>query len=269
MQLKLKFWLLGVVSLLGMSVFAADFGPADAAYRLRENNPGKIQESKGLYERILRDSSAGSHERLRAAEQLGRLAYYEGELLADEKDSGTRLRIFDMCSEQMEQIAHIQDNGHKTQTYYYWKSACVALYAKSANLFQRGMVVGTLRTALNEGLQHYTGPKGDEFEGGGMYRAAAAVFSNPGGMFGNPLYDINRASDLIDRALKVGPNYFNAHIVKAKVMKQQGKRTEALRLLQNAEERIETMMEEGKLPVGLEPETKAQLKKIREAKREM
>jgi hypothetical protein len=87
-------------AVLGLSLtqgsFAADFATADRLYAQRENNHEAIAQARAQYVQLL-DSATNVNDKIRAAEQLGRLALYEGEMITAKSDSAGRRAIFGDC----------------------------------------------------------------------------------------------------------------------------------------------------------------------------
>ncbi len=247
-------WVLGSLTLFSLSASAFDFRVADAAFDARENNRGNIAKARNIYASALDSPNANAQERLHAMERRGRLDYYEGDLLLSEDDSDARLAIFGGCLEAVEKIP-------KGPQYYYWKLACTGLYAKSAGHLERIGIAFKLQSIIDDGIKYAA-----SYEGAGVYRVAAGIYMNSAGrVFG--LYDPDKALVYIDIALKKGPQYSNAILMKAGILKILERRSEGLQLLQDAKENLEDMISDHKLPAGLEPETKVIAGKIKDALR--
>ncbi len=236
-----------------------DFSAAEKEFAMRSNSKeGRehIAKAKKLLTPVLEDKKSSDKDKLKAMELLGKLAYYEGELLTPETDTGARDKIFDTCANQAETLSKIEvvsklDPSKKTKTgeYYYWRSVCLALKAKTASTFAKLGIVGPLKRALSGGLE-----LGDHYEGGGIYRTAAGIhIKSSGRVFG--LYDTELALKEIDKAIVIGPTHYNAFLIKAQVLRELGRKDEANDLLKKKVAELKALPEE-KYPAGFVPETK-------------
>jgi len=242
-----------------------DFTQADKDFSARsETKEGQaaVEKAKVVYEKVLKDPKSTNQDKLHAVEHLGKIAYYVGELLTSEDDSSKRVEIFSDCVQNVEAIAHIEipskkDAAQKTKTpeYLYWRSVCLALEAKSSNVFKRMGLASSIKSSLKNGLE-----VGDAYEGGGIFRAAAGVYIKPAGrIFG--LYQPEEALTLIDKALNLGADHYNVYLIKADVLDALSKKEEAQKVLQEGFDKLKTLGE-SKYPKDLEPETKIFKKKI-------
>lgn len=253
---------LSVVLALALSAFsvntwAFDFSQADAAYAAREDNLGNIATARAIYQQAL--TGTQGDELIHAADQLGRLAYYEGDLLTDEGDHDRRIDIFQQCQDDIEAISP-DKIGKEVPAYYYWKAACTALWGKSASKFSVLGRVGALKDAMQKGLA-----LDPNYAGGGMHRVIAAVYIKSKIMSFLGLYDPAKALEHVNNAIRLGPEYYNAYLVKAEVMKELGESDAGLEFLTNKKRELERRVRNKTLPAGLEPESKAILKQMTKA----
>lgn len=229
--------------ILSATVGAFDFSQADQFFAKRENNPSAIASAKALYQQAL-DTSSNKDEILYAMEQFGKLSYYEGDLLTPKSDSGKRVEIFSKCMDNADKIQNI-----KPGAFYYWKTACMALWGKSANWFSVAWRLSDLKDLINKGLA-----LGDSYEGGGMERVVANIQVRSPSISG--LLDYNAALLHINSAIAKGPQYYGAYIVKAEILKALGRENEGVTLLEATKRDLETRVRNNQLPKGLEPESK-------------
>ena len=75
------------------AVLQDKFKQADALFAQRDHNLTAIAQAKSLYESII-DHSSSNIERSRALDQLGKLVYYEGDLLTETQNSARRQFLF-------------------------------------------------------------------------------------------------------------------------------------------------------------------------------
>lgn len=230
------------------SSFAFDFSSADAYFKSRENNITAITNAKASYRESLTKGSR--EEKIYAAQQLGKLAYYEGDLLTGEKEHKKRVRIFDECMRDMEQV-NPKDIG-KNAPYYLFKAMCLGLWGQSEGMFAAARRVGELKSLIQDGLDFDA-----NYDSGGFHRMYAAVYIKSRLM---GLYDLQGALKHIDRSIELGPHYYNSYMIKADVLQEMGKSDEAKKLLLEIEAKIKSSA----LPAGLEAETKLILKRMAE-----
>jgi tetratricopeptide (TPR) repeat protein len=255
---RLSFLLLVLLSLSLPALAAIDFSTADALFAQRENSPSNIAQARGLYQEALK--SGQGRELVHAMEQLGRLAYYEGELLTPEDDHGKRVAIFQQCQDDVEKISPSK-LGKEVAAYYYWKAACLALWGKSASSWSVPGRLGSLEDAMNKGLA-----LDPSFEGGGMHRVIGSVYLKSKGLRWIPglwrFFDPNKALEHIEMAVRIGPQYYVAWLTKAEVLKELGRSDEGLKLLQDKKRELELLKRANNLPSGLEAESKLVLRQM-------
>ena len=237
---------------LSTAVAAFDFSQADQFFANREKNPSAIASAKALYQQAL-DTSGNKDEVLYAMEQFGRLSYYEGDLLTPQSDSNKRVEIFSKCMDNADKIQNI-----KPGAFYYWKTACMALWGKSASWFSVAWRLSNLKDLINKGLT-----LNDSYEGGGMERVVANIQVKSPSISG--LIDHNAALIHINSAIAKGPQYYGAYITKAEILKALGREDEGIKLLEATKRDLEGKIRNNQLPKGLEPESKMFLLGIKAA----
>jgi len=247
----------GLLCLCACSAFAGfDFGTADALFVQRENNLEKIAQARAIYRKAL---DAKVDDRVYAMQHIGTLAYYEGELLTAEDNHKKRVEIFEQCLGDVKKISP-DELGKEVPNYYLWKAACLALWGKSASSFSVAGRLDSLEKAMKKGLA-----LDERFEGGGMHRLMGSVYLKSEALWWIPglsrFYNPEKALKHIEVAIKMGPQYYDAYLTKAEILKKLGRSDEGLKFLQTKKQEFEGK----RLPAGLEPESKAILQKMSEA----
>ncbi len=278
MSLRRLLGRLSVVGLLftGTLAQAADFSRADSLFAQRENNRAVIAEARQAYFEIL-GATSDVNEKIRAVEQLGKLAIYEGELLLPKSDTAGRQAIFGecWCKETsivrrscttpgfMEQISP-KALGRTVPAYAYFYGACLGYWGESANLMQKAAFSGELGSAVKSGI----GIDEAAYEGGGVHRLAGSVWSNPLARAVG-LYDIDGAYREIEQAI-ASPSYQDQHpgslyfeniMIKLKIMSVldgarsgEGWKEKAIQLADDTLADMADRVDLGKVPAGREPE---------------
>jgi len=251
---KVSIYLSVLTILFSTSLSAFDFNEANNHFSQRENNPSAIAKARSLYEQGLNSSSKS--EQLYAVEQLGRLAYYEGDLLTPQSESSKRVKIFDQCLEYVETIN--PSKFGKTEAYYYWKTTCLALWGRAAGMFSAAGRLGELKDNMKQGLE-----LDSNYAGGGLHRVIANIKLHASWLSG--LQDRPGALVQIELAIQKGPQFYNAYLSKAEILRALNNDGEALQVLETAKKELERLARNNQLPAGYEPESKVFLKQIKEA----
>lgn len=262
--------LLSLLLLLPAASHAYDFAEADALFAQRANtDEGKraIRQSLALYKLAL--SKVSSNELLYAVSQISRLHIYEGDMTRTEDEKQARIRTFDDCLDTLDEYINPHSFG-PTPQYYYYKVYCLALWGKSAGPLRILLRAPTLKKAINKGLKLDT-----RYEGGGLPRMTGAVYLNkkarPIG-----LYRPQRALALIEQAIAseaiadrayptplsgadISENYYHY----AEALLKNGRKGEAIELLEQTIAEYEELDELDALPEGREQEAKYYLVKMR------
>lgn len=225
---------------LGFLVFTADFSKPDALFLQRENNPDAIAQAQALYETILNHSPDGI-EGIRAMDQLGKLAYYEGELLTPLEASDKRKKIF----------AQTQALAEKAGSAY-WKVLNLALWSKAAGPALAWWYIRDFKEAAQKALMQEP-----TTHGGGIYRLLAAVYVSSPVLGYYDLYQPQLALEYIEKALKIAPEHLECYFIKASVLKALGRIEEGKQLLK---EQLASPL----VFSELEPENKIILKRMAE-----
>lgn len=245
-----------IVFLMSTSLFAFDFTAADSFFAKRENNPSAIASARSLYESGL--SSTVKSEKVYAVEQLGKLAYYEGDLLTSSSESSKQAKIFEKCLNYVENIN--PTSFGKSGAYYYWKATCLAMWGRAAGMFAAAGRLGELKEVMKSGLEF------DSFyAGGGMHRVVAGVKLNASWLSG--LQDREGALVHIDQAIAKGSTFFNAYVLKAEILRKLNRDDEALVVLEDAKRKLEKLVRNNNLPEGYEVEARVFLQQIKAALR--
>ena len=149
------------------------FAQADAAYAQRENNHEAIATARADYLAVLNGNSNRA-QKIYAATQLGRLAIYEGEQLTPKSDTDTRKAIFSDCWQNWVEKINPSAVG-ENPAYYYFKGVCIAYWGEVVSPILAIPKLPVLNDMIAKGK---VGSNAD-FEGGGIWRLAAGVHSNP------------------------------------------------------------------------------------------
>ncbi|MCX6104255.1 MAG: hypothetical protein NTY08_00260 [Proteobacteria bacterium] len=225
---------------LSQAAFAVDFSAADSLFSQRENNRANISQARALYVQILNQATT-VNDKIRAAEQLGRLALYEGEMLLAKSDSSSRKTVFGDCWCRSTSLFSRSCNepgwvekispsaiGQRVPAYYYYRGMCIGYWGEASNVIEQAAFSGALREAVNGGLDLASSNSSSSYyEGGAVHRVAANVWSNPLARAVG-LYDAKQALAQIETALAApasggqdpGALYFDNHRSKIIVLKQ-------------------------------------------------
>jgi len=215
------------------SARAVDWSKADALYSQRENNRDAIAQARADYLAILSQATA-PEDKVRAVSQLGRLAIYEGSMLLPAGDAA-RKAVFAECwcrkphvtipffSGRCDEGGFVDEIspaklGHTEAAYYYYHSACLGYWGEVANLSEQKVFSGTLKSDIQDA---YTNKVDLNFEGGGILRVEAGIYSNPAASAVG-LYNPKLALTRIDAALRAtdGNRFYDNVERRADVLRQ-------------------------------------------------
>lgn len=232
-----------------MSALAYNFSEADGFFAARENNPANLKKAEDLYQSAL--GQVSGRELLYAVEQLGKVYYYWGDLLTPDSNEAARKTIFGRCRNMVER-AHPSKVGDNPQ-YFYWKSACLALWGKSAGLFEKMAIKDELVRTMEDGFQ-----RSDNYEGGGVHRVATGVYIRSANVPFVGLYDVDKASYHVNKAIEMDKEnkFYNAYVLKAEVLVAQGKSDEAQELLEDKKAELDQRIAAHNLPADVSVESK-------------
>lgn len=257
--------------------YAADFATADALWQQRDQGIPILEQSRQAYLDVIAQGELTPEEMIHATTQLGRLAIFEGSNFHN-KDSqegiDARRQLFGDCWKTYLPAINPVSNKKgslgdrtfgkakpfsiSTPNFFYWKAACMALYAE---------VSGTAENVVNVGRLTWTIRRGSEldttYQGGGILRVHSGIISNakakPLGM-----YDPQMALQLIDTALAADPypgtnvaggEFCENYERKSLTLIELERGAEARALLEEHITTIEEAIELEELPEGREPET--------------
>lgn len=245
--MKKTFGVLLALLCTASSAMAYDFSEANRYFAGRENNVGNLQQAERLYQSAL-GQTQGS-ELLYAVEQLGRVYYYWGELLTPSDADDTRKDIFGRCRTMVEKV-NPSSVGENAQ-YYYWKSACLALWGRSASWMEKLAIKDELVQTMAAGAQ-----RSADYEGGGIFRVMAGVYVRASRLSG--LYDADAALRYVDVAIGKDAQqvYYTAYLLKAEILKALGRDDEAMELLEMKEFELAQKLRNNSLPAHLVAESK-------------
>lgn len=238
-----------IICLAAGTASAYDFSEANRFYNNREDSPHNLKQAEDRYQAALNQSSGA--DLLYAVEQLGRIYYYWGDLLTPDNDDNARKDIFGRCRNMVEKVrpSKVGENAQ----YYYWKASCLALWGKSASLWEKVRLKDELVSTLEQGFNH-----SGSYEGGGIHRVAAGVYIRSANIPFVGLYDENKAMEHINKAISMDQDnlYYNAYLLKAEVLVAQGKNDEAQGLLEDKSFELSRKLANNSLPSAVVPESK-------------
>lgn len=220
---------------------AADFSKADGLFAQRENNPFAIHAAQALYEGVLYHSG-DRVEQTHAMNQLGRLAYYEGELMTSMDDSTRRMAIFAKSQ------AYAEYAGSA-----YWKALSLALWSQSAGTAAAWWYMDDFKKVFKQALvQDVT------TDNGGIFRLLGVLYAKSKDLQSYDLYDPDLALAYANKAMELGPQRLEAYLIRADAFKELGKIEAAEELLKNTIENFKSVPE-------FEPENKMIMERIKKA----
>lgn len=258
-----------ILACVSAQAFAYDFSQADALFALRgegdfNQKVQAISQARAAYRAAI--GVVSGVEKVKTFEMLARLDYYEGMI---NTEASAQKPIFERCMKEIESIKPGGDVANNPE-YFYWKATCIASWGKAtgvlAALFKSKELVDTLDAGRAVART---------YEGGGFDRIAAPVFLRlPGFNPAGPTGSVSKASDHVDAAIassaypgakdpdtSSGDYFYNVFEYKAEILVAQGKKPEAIALLETAISRI---VDDKDLPVGREPETMQHLNGLQE-----
>ena len=133
-------------------------------------------------------------------------------------------------------------NG-RNAVFYYYKTACLALWGQSASILAALRRVDELRDTLEMGLKSFS-----LYDSGGIYRVGAAIHYKSKKLALLNLYDPEKALGYINHAIRLGPNNYQAYFYKAEILIELSKNDEAKRLLREKTKNLEAEIESGNFP---------------------
>jgi len=225
------------LALAAIPALAIDFTAADALFANRESGRAVVGQARDAYLQLLGQATTQG-DKIRVVEQLGRLALYEGEMLVPKSDTAARRQIFGDCWCKETSVlrgACVKPGfldtispanlGHSTPAYFYFRGLCSGYWGEAANLIERATFSGVLRDNINDGLAQSNDDL--NYEGGGIHRVVANVWSNPAARVVG-LYNVHGALDQANLALAApatggnGPGtvYFDNARTKVAVLQQ-------------------------------------------------
>jgi len=253
---------------------AGVFDQADALFAQRENNLSKIAEARAAYKAVL-GKSAGS-DAVYAVQQLGKLAYYEGELLTSlERDPQRRTEIFADCRRFVEKIS---GERSAVSEYHFWKLLCTAFWVQSAPLLSRLGEIGGIKRYFDTVVGDDLEPRPElgmdaRYMYAGFNRVLAGIYREDlSSMVRSGLPNRNKALELADRALATeaapgqevgGDMYYSNHRGRGEVLIQDGRADEAKAFLNQTIEDATALLEANQIPADILPETKAEVARMK------
>jgi hypothetical protein len=246
---------------------ADQWSAADAAYALREGNRAKIAEARAAYKQIL-DAATTEGDKLRAVSQLGRLAIYEGEMTLPDSDTAGRKTIFADCWQGFTNKIQPGTNGvGENPAYYYFKGVCLAYWGKAAGPLASLPQVPTLKALIAGGQTQDV-----RFEGGGIYRLMAGVYSNKAAI----AVGLYRPDDALAAAKNAvaqgaypgdpsgGADYYDNWRGLALTQDEKGLKDDAIATLNDKIAELQDLADNNALPQGREAEAKWNLQQMKD-----
>ncbi len=275
--MKARLLIAAIALAIAPAAFAADpFAAADALFGQRENNHAKIEEARTVYLAILNNAATTSPNKIRAATQLGRLAVYEGEMLYPKTDKDNRKRVFRAgCWEPIESKLSPTALGSESAAYFYFEGVCLAYWGEAAGTIASLPYLPRLLNMIKK-IDDAAHPEYRNFEGGGLYRLAAGVHSNPaardfpGGLY-NPtlaVTEINNAlaspgvQDPVMQTTVSGADFYENHRGKGTALVEAGKTAEAKAAYETGIALVTEAIDNDNVPLGRVPETNWDLAKM-------
>ncbi len=250
------------------SAFASDpFAAADEMYSQRENNHPKIEEARVAYLALLTSATATDGQKIRAATQLGRLAIYQGEMLFSKTDKESRKRVFRQCWETVAEKISPTVVGENSPFYLY-KGVCLAYWAEAVGTIPSLPYLPTLINILKK-IDDSAHPEFKSFEGGGLYRLAGGVHSNPiahdfpGNLY-NPTQALQEANeaiatlgvqDPVTHKTLTGSDFYENFLAVARVYLEMNKLPEAKLAYQRGIDVVNAAIDADNVPEGRVAET--------------
>lgn len=217
--MKARTLLVSLTLSLGLAApaLALDWSQADALFNQRKDNRAVIAQARTAYLGLLNQATTKA-DKLRAVAQLGRLAVYEGEMVLPKNASADRKAVFSQCWCAQPRVSGIPPFvsgscsspgfvdkispaalGEEHPAYFYFHGVCLAYWGEQGTLSEKLAFTPKVVDDIEKGQTLDT-----RYEGGGIGRLAAGVYSNPAA---RPLglYKPNEALELIDAALAEQP----------------------------------------------------------------
>lgn len=236
------------------AVQAFDFTEADQMFAQRGESSALLERARTKYLSLLTQLSGD--ERAYAIEQVARLDALAGLKFMD-SNPAERSRLFDRCLTDLDQF-NPQTQGAKP-FYYYWKSVCLAQWARANGILESLFRVDELLQYLDSGEAI-----DKTYEGGGFARIRGATYAKlpPINPFG-PRQDLNRSRLLLESSAAspaytqshtpewdTGDFYYSTYFYLAETLVAMGLQNEALNVINDATGRIDA----GEVPPMREPE---------------
>ena len=243
---------------------AVDFSQADVLFKKRSEGVEATESARAAYESLV--GAAAGAELVYAVSQIARLDIYQGEMLLPDASREERRRIFRRCYEDTAQRIKPELVGGTPQ-YYFFAGTCLAFWAEVASPIERLTRVAELKRLIAGGLALDA-----RYYGGGIRRVASAVYANPMARAVG-LYNPEESLRLVDEAISAeaypgdphpGASYYSNHKYRTRALRELGRTTEAIEFANASLREIEELVAQGALPEGLEPETKFEMRELRE-----
>lgn len=254
----MKYLALSAMWMLALSASAFDYSEADALFDARSPTLEGVAQAKKLYVSAVKQTKGD--ERVHAAERYAQLAFYEGALVLEKGNEDKQTKIFGNCQKVVETISP-RNLGEKHPAYYYWKSTCLGMYLRSIDQMDAINYIGDFKNLIVAGLKLR---ESRTYENGGMFRVASAAYmaNEMLAMFG--LYDLRKALQYADAAMKLGPQVAGGKLLKAKVLHKLNRDSQADGILEDLVQELEAAVENNSLDPKSGPEDLFVLKMAKE-----
>lgn len=251
-----------------------DLASAEELYQRRGEGRETVHLALAAWRKLLK--AAKGPELVHIVHRIASLDVFEGEMLLRDDNKSERNPIFGECREVIERIADIPEGA---DVYHYMKIMCSALWVESATPLQLIGIGNYFKQYFNTFVTSEMNLRPDldvdpRIQGGGIYRTIAGIAADPMSNMVHPaLPSLDKAMEMIDLAI-ASPNYpddqysgaemYSNYRCKAEILVRMGRRDEARALLVQSIAEIEELAADGELPPGIEPETIAEITKMRE-----
>lgn len=222
---------------------AFDFTAADQLFTHRGEGSAQLEQARSSYLSLIPRLSGS--DRAYAIEQIARLDALAGLKLMD-TNPAERRRLFERCMTDLDQ--HNPQVHGNLPFFYYWKSVCLAQWARANGVLESLFRVDELFRYLSAGEA-----LDSTYEGGGFARIRGATLAKlpPINPFG-PRQDLTRSRQLLESSIAspayshsqspewdTGDFYYSTYFYLGETLVAMGREAEALDVLNEAMARID------------------------------
>ena len=231
----------------------------------RRSNKSDLLKAKKLYEKIITKSD-NKKEKIHAFDKYARLAVLEGQLgqFVWGKSAKNSAHIFERCISLSRNINY--DNlGMHVLEYYYWRAACIGLWAKNTNIFHIGMKSGLIIEMID--LINYGESNFPDFEHGGFLLLRAGLNTHSSALKLINQYNPEQALRLIQKIRKYEPDDYTVYLIEAEAYAALQKKREARAALRTGIQELEKRIVDDNISSLYIFESKALLSLLKESER--